>query len=174
MLLLGESRHWFLGGLFENEENLYVVAFLVSIIIIAAVSYLMLWWIIVIGEAWNISEEVMGLTFIAAGTSIPDLLTSVAVAQHGFGDMAVSSSIGSNIFDVAFGLPVPWFIWSMINDKPIDVTSDALFYSVGLLLVMLVLVVLLIMAFGWKLTHKLGAFMFVLYGLFIAQDLLRR
>lgn len=45
----------------------------------------------------------MGLTFLAAGTSIPDLITSVLVARKGLGDMAVSSSVGSNIFDVAVG-----------------------------------------------------------------------
>ena len=45
----------------------------------------------------------MGLTFLAAGTSVPDLLSSVIVARQGKGDMAVSSSIGSNIFDVLVG-----------------------------------------------------------------------
>ena len=51
----------------------------------------------------NICFQVMGLTFLAAGTSIPDLITSVIVARKGFGDMAVSSSVGSNIFDVTVG-----------------------------------------------------------------------
>ena len=45
----------------------------------------------------------MGLTFLAAGTSVPDLITSVLVAKQGKGDMAVSSSVGSNIFDVTVG-----------------------------------------------------------------------
>jgi Ca2+/Na+ antiporter len=49
------------------------------------------------------ANQVMGLTFLAAGTSIPDLMTSVIVARKGFGDMAVSSSVGSNIFDVCVG-----------------------------------------------------------------------
>jgi sodium/potassium/calcium exchanger 2 len=89
--------------------------------------------------------------------------------------MAVSSSIGSNIFDVSFGLPIPWLIYSLCNNgKQIDVTSDALFISVGILLIMLVALLLLIMAFGWKLTRRLGGMMIVLYGIFFAQDLLRR
>lgn len=45
----------------------------------------------------------MGLTILAAGTSIPDLITSVIVARKGLGDMAVSSSVGSNIFDITVG-----------------------------------------------------------------------
>lgn len=52
----------------------------------------------------------MGLTILAAGTSIPDLITSVIVARKGLGDMAVSSSVGSNIFDITVGWvqPAPW------------------------------------------------------------------
>ena len=55
----------------------------------------------------------MGLTFLAAGTSVPDLITSVLVAQQGKGDMAVSSSVGSNIFDVTVG----WVIFIFFRKK---------------------------------------------------------
>ena len=47
----------------------------------------------VIGQVAKIPIEIMGLTFLAAGTSVPDLITSVIVAKKGLGDMAVSSSI---------------------------------------------------------------------------------
>lgn len=56
-----------------------------------------------VGETVGITEEIMGLTILAAGTSIPDLITSVIVARKGLGDMAVSSSVGSNIFDITIG-----------------------------------------------------------------------
>ena len=68
----------------------------------------MVWFATRIGETYNIDSALMGLTFLAAGTSVPDLITSVIVAKNGQGDMAVSSSIGSNIFDVTIGLPLPW------------------------------------------------------------------
>lgn len=58
----------------------------------------------------------MGLTFLAAGTSIPDLITSVIVARKGFGDMAVSSSVGSNIFDVTVGyVSFPYYYYYYYN-----------------------------------------------------------
>lgn len=79
------------------------MTFIGSILWIAAYSYLMVWWANVVGDTIQIPPEVMGLTFLAAGTSIPDLITSVIVARKGFGDMAVSSSVGSNIFDVTVG-----------------------------------------------------------------------
>ena len=49
-----------------------------------------------IGQVAKIPIEIMGLTFLAAGTSVPDLITSVIVAKKGLGDMAVSSSIGKS------------------------------------------------------------------------------
>ena len=57
----------------------------------------MVWMAVTIGKTLGIDDKIMGLTFLAAGTSVPDLLTSVLVAMKGEGDMAVSSSIGSNI-----------------------------------------------------------------------------
>ena len=60
----------------------------------------------------------MGLTVLAAGTSVPDLLSSVIVARRGNGDMAISSSIGSNIFDILVGLPLPWFLYTVWPTKP--------------------------------------------------------
>lgn len=78
-------------------------------------------------------EQIMGLTFLAAGTSIPDLITSVIVARKGLGDMAVSSSVGSNIFDVCVGLPVPWLLYAIIENKPIKVSAKGMLCSVSIL-----------------------------------------
>ena len=69
----------------------------------------------IFGKTVGIPDVVMGLTILAAGTSVPDLLSSVIVAQQGEGDMAVSSCIGSNIFDVSFGLPTPWLMYCSIG-----------------------------------------------------------
>merc|ERR1712080_561862 len=93
----------------------------------------MVWWATIFGKVVGISDAVMGLTILAAGTSVPDLLTSVIVAKQGHGDMAVSSSIGSNIFDVTVGLPLPWLckILSMKGVPPIKVEGvDSLVSSV--------------------------------------------
>ncbi|NXU32086.1 NCKX1 protein, partial [Thalassarche chlororhynchos] len=86
-----------------DSKKFFVITFFGSIIWIAIFSYLMVWWAHQVGETIGISEEIMGLTILAAGTSIPDLITSVIVARKGLGDMAVSSSVGSNIFDITVG-----------------------------------------------------------------------
>ena len=158
----------------EERPWLWPVNFFTSIAAIALASYCMVWWATVTGEVAGIPDEAMGVTFLAAGTSVPDLLTSVIVARKGLGDMAVSSSIGSNVFDVTVGLPLPWIIWTALHG-PISVKSDGkggdLITSVLILLGMLVLVVAGIMAAGWTLSHRLGAFMFFLYAVFVAQYL---
>ncbi|RLW03831.1 hypothetical protein DV515_00006495 [Chloebia gouldiae] len=87
----------------SESKKFFVITFFGSILWIAAFSYLMVWWAHQVGETIGISEEIMGLTILAAGTSIPDLITSVIVARKGLGDMAVSSSVGSNIFDITVG-----------------------------------------------------------------------
>ena len=99
-------------------------------------------------KTFTSSDAVMGLTFLAAGTSVPDLITSVLVAKEGKvnlmlvmvtvvmnmrllkvvhqGDMAVSSSIGSNLFDVTVGLPLPWLLYTIIFQKDMEVTIEIL------------------------------------------------
>lgn len=114
----------------------------------------------------------MGLTFLAAGTSIPDLLSSVIVARQGFGDMAVSSSIGSNIFDVLVGLPVPWLLYTIIEGEDVLVTSSSLVSSVLILCVMLASTIAAIANARWRLSNSLAIIMFVLYVVFVAQSLL--
>ncbi|MED6235476.1 hypothetical protein ATANTOWER_027185 [Ataeniobius toweri] len=86
-----------------SSKKFFPVTFLGAICWIAGFSYLMVWWAHQVGETIGITEEIMGLTILAAGTSIPDLITSVIVARKGLGDMAVSSSVGSNIFDITVG-----------------------------------------------------------------------
>ncbi|NWH54037.1 NCKX1 protein, partial [Fregata magnificens] len=151
-----------------DSKKFFVITFFGSIIWIAAFSYLMVWWAHQVGETIGISEEIMGLTILAAGTSIPDLITSVIVARKGLGDMAVSSSVGSNIFDITVGLPVPWFLYSVFNGlSPVAVSSNGLFCAIVLLFLMLLFVIISIAVCKWKMNKLLGLTMFALYFVFL-------
>jgi len=115
-------------------------AFFMSIIWVMIFSTLMVWWATIFGETYYIPDTVMGLTILAAGTSVPDMLTSIVNVKKGSANSAVSSSIGSNIFDVTLGLPLPWFIWSLVNGgRAIDVVSDSLLISIVVLVGMVVI-----------------------------------
>ncbi|KAL5004489.1 hypothetical protein ScPMuIL_017945 [Solemya velum] len=150
-----------------EKKRYFVVTFIGSIFWIGFFSYLMLWWANQTGATIGIPDEVMGLTILAAGTSIPDLITSVIVAKKGFGDMAVSSSVGSNIFDITVGLPIPWLIYSAINNgNYINVDSNGLFCSIVLLFMMLLAVIITIAVSKWRMNRTLGVSMLFLYCLF--------
>ncbi|XP_040397989.1 sodium/potassium/calcium exchanger 2 isoform X2 [Cygnus olor] len=156
-----------------RSRKFFPITFFGSISWIAFFSYLMVWWAHQVGETIGISEEIMGLTILAAGTSIPDLITSVIVARKGLGDMAVSSSVGSNIFDITVGLPLPWLLYAMINNfAPVTVSSNGLFCAIVLLFIMLLFVILSIAFCKWRMNKILGFLMFGLYFVFLIVSVL--
>nr|XP_048309000.1 sodium/potassium/calcium exchanger 2 isoform X4 [Myodes glareolus] len=155
------------------SKKFFPVTFFGSITWIAVFSYLMVWWAHQVGETIGISEEIMGLTILAAGTSIPDLITSVIVARKGLGDMAVSSSVGSNIFDITVGLPLPWLLYAIIHRfTPVAVSSNGLFCAIVLLFIMLLFVILSIALCKWRMNKILGFIMFGLYFVFLVVSVL--
>lgn len=119
----------------ERLRKWYMVTFIMSICWLAVLSYFMVWMVIcftminfckldflsshskitIIGYTIGIPDVIMGVTFLAAGTSIPDAYSSVAVVRQGYVDMGVSNIFGSNVFDLLIGLAVPWFIKSLFN-----------------------------------------------------------
>jgi len=112
--------------------------------------------LVVVSNTLRIPVAVSAVTLLAGGTSVPDLLSSYVVARNGQGDMAVSSSIGSNIFDVTVGLPLPWLLYCMINGKAFDLGakgSKGIASSILLLILMLGAVIGTIMCMRWKMTN---------------------
>lgn len=53
-----------------------------------------------IAQVWGVSEAVIGLTIVAAGTSLPEVMTSVMAALRGERDIAIGNVVGSNIFNI--------------------------------------------------------------------------
>ena len=50
----------------------------------------------------GLSEKIIGVTILAIGTSLPELVTSVSAAAKGKSDIAIGNIIGSNIFNMLF------------------------------------------------------------------------
>ena len=161
-----------------HQKYIKNVTFLISIIWIGFISYWMVDWAGIVGNTIGIPINVMGLTVLAMGTSVPDLMSSVIVARQGEADMAVSSSIGSNIFDILVGLPLPWLTKSLVDhiagkDSAVKVEADNLGISLPILIGMLVIVFGSIHYCGWETKRPLAYMMFIFYLLFVAQDLAR-
>jgi len=127
-------------------QKYYVVTFVISLVWITILSYFMVTLMEKIGCVWGISSFIMGTTFLAMGTSVPDALGSISVAKDGEGDMAVSNAIGSNIFDICLGLGLPWFIATLIDGegRGIETSSESFGASIGFLFVVVIVLILIL------------------------------
>lgn len=90
---------------------------------------------VVIAKHFNLSEQIIGLTILAVGTSLPELVTSVVAAIKGNSDIAIGNIVGSNIFNMLFIIGVASLI-SPITYNPA--------YNMDLLCVIIATVTLLI------------------------------
>ena len=85
-----------------------------------------------IARAFGLSEALIGLTIVAFGKSLPELVTSIIAARKGESDIAVGNVIGSNIFNIFFILGVSATI------LPMNVSSTYL-YDIAVLVAVMVL-----------------------------------
>ncbi|KAK2154216.1 hypothetical protein LSH36_274g01058 [Paralvinella palmiformis] len=149
-------------------QKCYIITFIMSILWIGVFSYIMVWMITIIGFTCGIPDTVMGLTFIAAGSSVPDAIASLIVVREGLGDMAISNAVGSNVFDILLCLGFPW----LLQTTAITPNEGVVVYSAGLTyssLTLLSTVVFLLVAThlnGWRLTKGYGVILMIVYVLF--------
>ncbi|KAJ1522667.1 hypothetical protein ONE63_001833 [Megalurothrips usitatus] len=154
----------------EQYRRWYPFTFVISMIWISFYSYIMVWMITIIGSTLYIPDTVMGLTFVAAGVSVPDALSSLAVVKEGYGDMAVSNAVGSNVFDILVCLGLPWFMQTALiaPGSHVNVYSKGLTYSTLSLLSTVVFLVVATHMNGWKLDKKYGVILMLWYLFFIS------
>ena len=157
----------------KDKEDFALVAFIVCLVWMGIFSYFLVSSVEVIGATLGIPSVIMGLTFLAAGTSIPDMLAAVIVAKKGFGDKAVSSSIGSNVFDITVGLAFPWLLFNIIYKIPVVVIADGFFISIIILFLTLIVMIYTIKYRNWQLPKSSGYFFIFLYFLYVVQQIVR-
>ena len=84
-----------------------------------------------IAEMIGVSKLVIGLTIVAAGTSLPEVATSVVASIRGHQDIAVGNVIGSNIFNILAVLGLS----SLISPGGLKVAASALRFDIPVMLV---------------------------------------
>nr|WP_283674121.1 calcium/sodium antiporter [Butyricicoccus sp. Marseille-Q5471] len=85
-----------------------------------------------IARMFGLSETLIGLTIVAIGTSLPELVTSLVAARRGQNDIAMGNVIGSNLFNILLILGVSAVI-SPISVLPTAVIDGAILLVVSLL-----------------------------------------
>lgn len=107
----------------------------------------------------GMSERVVGLTILAAGTSLPELATSIVAARKGSKGLALGNAIGSNLFNIFFILGVSAFICPM-NIKGIGTLDWIALVGSGIVL-------FIFGGTGHKITKMEGVVMIALYILYM-------
>lgn len=108
-----------------------------------------------IARAFGLSEALIGLTVVAFGTSLPELVTSIVAARKGESDIAMGNVIGSNLFNIFFILGTSATILPMA-------VSDTYIYDISALVVISILVYLPIVKTK-KVGRTMGAAMILTY-----------
>lgn len=156
----------------ESCKKFYMVTFLMCVLWIGVTSYLVAWMITIVGDTLKIPDSVMGLTFLAAGMSIPEAVSSVIVTKKGHGSMGVSNSIGSNTFDILLCLGLPWlikctFLPSIEGNHYVQINSGGMAYSAISLFSSLFVLYFTFLFNGFKLDQKVGTIFLVIYIVFL-------
>ena len=125
---------------------------------------------------FGVSETVIGISIVAIGTSLPELVTSIMAARKGKADVALGNVLGSNVFNILgiLGVSAIVFPFSLMEKAPLEVTamqfgqaaSMVTWTDMGALLLSLVL--LFLFAFtGRKLSRWEGGILLAGYFLYM-------
>ncbi len=114
-----------------------------------------------IARAAGMSETVIGLTLVAVGTSLPELVTGVMAALRRQGDVAFGNVVGSNIFNILGIIGVTAVV------TPLDVPAQIARVDIWVMLAATGLLVVCAMT-GWRLTRREGVVFLLGYAAYMA------
>lgn len=117
-----------------------------------------------IATYFGVSELIIGLTIVSAGTSLPEVATSVVAALKGERDIAVGNVVGSNIFNIVTVLGLS----SIIAPNGIAVPKEAIAFDIPVMIAV-ALSALPIFFIGYRIGRLGAAFFLIFYGAYLAH-----
>ncbi|MCA9123553.1 MAG: calcium/sodium antiporter [Planctomycetaceae bacterium] len=111
-----------------------LVAIVAGLLLLGVGSRLLIDGSVKVASSFGISELIIGLTIIAAGTSLPEVVTSIVAAVRGQRDIAVGNVVGSNIFNVLCVLGLS----SLIVPTGVEVSNTAFHFDIPVMIVVAV------------------------------------
>jgi cation:H+ antiporter len=113
-----------------------------------------------LARLFDISDAVIGLTIVAAGTSLPELASSLVAAWRKQPDIAIGNVVGSNIYNILAILGVSGMMASPVNGQGVGLTDTLVMIGFSVLL-------LVIAWTGFQLRRWEGAVLLALYGSYV-------
>jgi cation:H+ antiporter len=119
-----------------------------------------------VAEGWGVSKEVIGLTVVAVGTTLPELASTLAAAYRGEGDIALGNVVGSNLFNLLL------ILGTMAQVSPLRVDESLRLFDLPVM-VGFAVVLLIVMATGLRVHRWEGVVLVLAYIGFIASQVFR-
>ncbi|KIH69868.1 calcium/sodium antiporter [Salinicoccus roseus] len=113
----------------------------------------------------GMSEALVGLTIVAIGTSLPEIMTSVTAALKGKGDMAIGNVVGSNIFNI-------FFVTGTASTVAPIAAESKLFFD-GWVMVGLTVLLLIFSRTHFKIGRREGAVLLLAYITYLVYIIIR-
>lgn len=117
-----------------------------------------------IARGIGISESLIGLTVVALGTSLPELITSVVAARKGNSDLALGNVIGSNLFNILFVLGLSLLI------SPFEIAMESMYDAIAVLAAS---VLCYVFALSGKIGRAKGIVFLLCYGAYLTYIIMR-
>ncbi len=146
-------------GVKEGSTGKDLLLILGGLVLLVAGSRFLVDAAIQMARMWGVSEAVIGLTIVAAGTSLPELATSVIAAFRKQDDIAIGNVVGSNVFNILGILGVSGLV------RPLDAAGiSTMDFSVMLLLAVILWP---LMQTGMRIIRWEGALLLAGYGAYL-------
>ena len=132
----------------------------------AAVLYgaeLLVWGATQLAKSHNISDEVIGLTLVAIGTSLPELTVSIIAASRGHSDVCIGNVLGSNVFNLFGILGVTAIV------TPVPFADKIIMFDLWVLLGVTFLLVI-VMLTGQRVSRSGSILLLVVYCAYVASQ----
>ena len=123
---------------------------------------------VIIATHFGVSQKFIGLTIVALGTSLPELVTSVMAIKKGRNDLAIGNVIGSNLFNILLVLGVS----SLIAPIHYDITLNIDF--IFLCMITIMLFITMFIGKKHKLTKIEAVFFVILYFVYLVFLFVRK
>lgn len=125
-----------------------------------------------LGIAFNLSDEIMGLTILAWGNSMLDFITNLSIARKGLPKMAVAACYGGPLMSTLLGIGLPAFVTLVVdpNHNTALGTSPLLHIIYYFLIFGLVSSLVVVVALRFRATRAMGIYLIALYLLMILVE----
>ena len=144
---------------FHVATPLAVVSTISSLILLLIGAHMVVNSVVILASHWGISETIIGLTVVAFGTSLPELVTSIVASVKNQSDVAIGNVLGSNIYNALFILGFTALFLPVV--VPPTVKPDVLVMAAT---------TMLLLAIGWgrgKIDRWIGGCFIAMYFMYI-------